>query len=157
MLLTALPNTLLLMGVALVGSFSLGILVALVKIAQLATVIPDIGMYAVGVLVVLLCAIAVTFDPRVNDQDLDSYAIAISGVDTPPHGTTVVNAGVSVTYTPNPGYFGADSFLYAVTDGHNGAARPLRIGWVAAVANHVPRIRHASSPNSRRRARPPSG
>ena len=42
----------------------LGILVALVKIAQLATVIPDIGMYAVGVLVVLLCAIAVTFDPR---------------------------------------------------------------------------------------------
>ncbi len=42
----------------------LGILVALIKIAQLATVIPGIGMYAVGVLVVLLSTIAVTFDAR---------------------------------------------------------------------------------------------
>ena len=42
----------------------LGILVALIKIAQLATVIPGIGMYAVGALIVLLAAIMVTFDPR---------------------------------------------------------------------------------------------
>ena len=41
----------------------LGILVALVKIAELATVIPGVGMYAVGVLVLLLPAIMVTFDP----------------------------------------------------------------------------------------------
>ena len=40
----------------------LGILVALIKIAQLATVIPGIGMYALGLLVVLLAAIAATFD-----------------------------------------------------------------------------------------------
>jgi paraquat-inducible protein A len=40
----------------------LGILVALIKIAQLATVIPGIGMYAVGLLVVLLAAIGSTFD-----------------------------------------------------------------------------------------------
>jgi paraquat-inducible protein A len=42
----------------------LGILVALVKMSDLATVIPGIGMYAVGVLVVLLCEIMVTVDPR---------------------------------------------------------------------------------------------
>jgi paraquat-inducible protein A len=42
----------------------LGILVALTKIAQLATVIPGVGMYAVGALMVLLAAIASTFDPR---------------------------------------------------------------------------------------------
>ena len=42
----------------------LGILVSLTKIAALAQVIPGIGMYAVGVLVVLLAAIAVSFDPR---------------------------------------------------------------------------------------------
>jgi paraquat-inducible protein A len=42
----------------------LGILVSLSKIADLATVIPGIGMYAVGVLVLLLAAITVTFDPR---------------------------------------------------------------------------------------------
>lgn len=42
----------------------LGVLVALVKIAQLATVIAGIGMYAVFVLIFLLAAIAVSFDSR---------------------------------------------------------------------------------------------
>ena len=42
----------------------LGILVALIKIAELATVVPGVGIYAVGALVVLFAAIAVTFDPR---------------------------------------------------------------------------------------------
>ena len=42
----------------------LGILVALTKIAELATVDPGIGMYGVGALVVLLAAIMVTFHPR---------------------------------------------------------------------------------------------
>jgi paraquat-inducible protein A len=42
----------------------LGILVALIKIAELAMVDPGIGMYAVGVLVILFPAIMVSFDPR---------------------------------------------------------------------------------------------
>jgi paraquat-inducible protein A len=42
----------------------LGILVALIKIAALATVIPGVGLYAMGVLVILLAAIKLTFDPR---------------------------------------------------------------------------------------------
>ncbi len=42
----------------------LGILVALIKIAELATVDPGIGMVAVGALVVLFPAIMITFDPR---------------------------------------------------------------------------------------------
>jgi paraquat-inducible protein A len=40
----------------------LGILVALIKIAELATVEPGIGMYALGALVLLLAGIAMTFD-----------------------------------------------------------------------------------------------
>jgi paraquat-inducible protein A len=40
----------------------LGILVALVKIAELATVTPGIGMYAIGALVLLLPAIQRTLD-----------------------------------------------------------------------------------------------
>jgi len=40
----------------------LGVLVALVKIAELATVTPGVGMYATGLLVLLLPAIAVSFD-----------------------------------------------------------------------------------------------
>jgi paraquat-inducible protein A len=42
----------------------LGILVALIKIAELATVEPGIGMYALGGLIVLFAAIMVTFHPR---------------------------------------------------------------------------------------------
>ena len=42
----------------------LGILVALFKIAQLATVLPGIGMYAAGLFIVLVAAILVSFDPR---------------------------------------------------------------------------------------------
>ena len=42
----------------------LGVLVALTKIAQLATVIPGVGMFAIGALVLLLPAISSTFDAR---------------------------------------------------------------------------------------------
>jgi paraquat-inducible protein A len=42
----------------------LGILVALIKIAALATVIPGVGLYAMGVLVILLASIKLMFDPR---------------------------------------------------------------------------------------------
>src|SRR5204862_7510447 len=42
----------------------LGILVALFKIAQLATVIPGIGMYAAGLFIFLVAAVMVSFDPR---------------------------------------------------------------------------------------------
>ena len=42
----------------------LGILVALIKIAHLAQVIPGIGLYAVGLLVVLLAVTASIFEPR---------------------------------------------------------------------------------------------
>jgi paraquat-inducible protein A len=41
----------------------LGILVALIKIAELATVDAGVGMYAVGALVLLFPAIMVSFDP----------------------------------------------------------------------------------------------
>jgi paraquat-inducible protein A len=49
---------------AMVEVMMLGILVALVKIADLAHVEPDIGMYAVGILVLLFPAIAVSLDPE---------------------------------------------------------------------------------------------
>ncbi|MEP6679551.1 MAG: paraquat-inducible protein A [Betaproteobacteria bacterium] len=42
----------------------LGILVALVKLAELATVIPGIGIFAAGAFIALLSAVLVTFDSR---------------------------------------------------------------------------------------------
>jgi len=49
---------------SMVEVMMLGILVALAKIADLATVLPGIGMFAVGVLVALVTAMTVTFDPN---------------------------------------------------------------------------------------------
>ena len=49
---------------AMVEVMMLGILVALIKIAELATVIPGIGMFAVGALMALIAAMTVSFDPR---------------------------------------------------------------------------------------------
>ncbi len=51
----------------------LGILVALIKIAELATVEAGIGMYAVGALVILFPAIIVTFDEREVWQRMEWY------------------------------------------------------------------------------------
>ena len=59
----------------------LGMLVALIKIAELATVEPGVGMYAVGGLVVLLPAIMVTFDSR---EAWKLVAWAGGGVSPPP-------------------------------------------------------------------------
>lgn len=49
---------------AMVEVMMLGILVALVKIAELATVIPGVGMFAVGALIFLLAAMVAAFDPE---------------------------------------------------------------------------------------------
>jgi len=49
---------------AMVEVMMLGILVALIKIADLATVNPGIGMFATGGLVVLMAAMTVSFDPH---------------------------------------------------------------------------------------------
>jgi paraquat-inducible protein A len=43
----------------------LGILVALIKVSQIATVVPGVGLFALGVLVVLLAALGSSFDSHV--------------------------------------------------------------------------------------------
>jgi paraquat-inducible protein A len=42
----------------------LGVLVALIKIAELATVIPGVALFVLGALVFLLAGIQASFDPR---------------------------------------------------------------------------------------------
>jgi len=49
---------------SMVEVMMLGVLVALVKIAELATVTPGMGMFAFGAVVLLLPAITLTFDDR---------------------------------------------------------------------------------------------
>lgn len=80
----------------------------------------------------------ITIDVKANDQDLDGYAFTISAVEDPPHGTVVNNGGATVSYTPDPGYFGADSFFYTVSDGHNGTASARVSVLVRPSTNHAP-------------------
>jgi paraquat-inducible protein A len=49
---------------AMVEVMMLGILVALIKISDVATVIPGIAMFSVGVLVMLVAAMAANFEPQ---------------------------------------------------------------------------------------------
>ncbi len=51
-------------GWGMIEVMMLGIMVALIKIAELARVIPGIGMFAAGALVLLIAAMTVSFDPQ---------------------------------------------------------------------------------------------
>ncbi len=71
--------------------------------------------------------IPVTIDVLANDTDPDLDA---SGVDSVTQGAngSVVNNGTDVTYTPNSGWSGVDTFTYTVTDGNGGVRHGFRHG-----------------------------
>ncbi len=55
-------------------------------------------------------------DVLVNDTGLDDTPVEVSITNQASHGTTVVEADNTVTYTPQNSYLGADHFSYRVTD-----------------------------------------
>ncbi|MEV6297904.1 Ig-like domain-containing protein [Actinoplanes sp. NPDC051861] len=64
----------------------------------------------------------VSVDVRANDTDTDDAtgALTVSVLTQPSHGAAVVVANGTVTYTPTPGWTGADTFTYQVDDGNGG-------------------------------------
>ena len=50
------------------------------------------------------------------DEDGDVLAVLTTPVSAPAHGSLVLNANGSFTYTPDPGYSGTDAFTYRVDD-----------------------------------------
>jgi VCBS repeat-containing protein len=52
-----------------------------------------------------------------NDTDVDSPALSAALVSGAAHGTVVLSADGSFTYTPNANFFGSDSFAYKANDG----------------------------------------
>jgi hypothetical protein len=62
----------------------------------------------------------VTINVLANDSDPDGDTLTVSSVTLGAHGTVVINTNNSVTYTPAPGYSGADSFNYTIADGRGG-------------------------------------
>jgi subtilisin family serine protease len=65
---------------------------------------------------------AAIIDVLANDSDVDGDTLAVSGVGTPADGTAVIEADGSITYTPEAGFSGADSFDYQISDGVGGSA-----------------------------------
>ncbi len=63
---------------------------------------------------------AVTVDVLANDSDVDGDALSVSAVTPPANGTVVNNGDGTVTYVPDLGFVGTDTFTYTVSDG-NGA------------------------------------
>ncbi|MFO0744226.1 MAG: Ig-like domain-containing protein [Myxococcota bacterium] len=63
----------------------------------------------------------VTVPVTANDQDADGDALVVTAVVQPEHGTVVIGEDGAVSYTPDPGFVGSDSFSYTVSDGHGGS------------------------------------
>ncbi|MCB4457290.1 Ig-like domain-containing protein, partial [Leisingera sp. McT4-56] len=60
---------------------------------------------------------AVVLDVLANDSDADGDPLTVTAVTAPSNGTAVINADNTITYTPDAGFTGADSFTYTVSDG----------------------------------------
>ncbi|MBE2260535.1 MAG: tandem-95 repeat protein, partial [Rhodobacteraceae bacterium] len=52
-----------------------------------------------------------------NDSDIDSPTLTAVVVDQPQHGTLILAPDGGFLYTPDPDYFGSDSFTYRANDG----------------------------------------
>lgn len=52
-----------------------------------------------------------------NDADVDNDSLGVTSLTAGAHGTTSVNPDNSVTYTPDSGYTGMDTFTYTAYDG----------------------------------------
>lgn len=57
-----------------------------------------------------------------NDSDADGDGLAAKVATGPQHGTLTLNGDGSLTYRPEQGFAGGDSFTYTVTDGEGGEA-----------------------------------
>jgi hypothetical protein len=57
-----------------------------------------------------------------NDAEFDGDALTVASVADPAHGSAVINPDGTITYTPDAGFAGTDTFTYTVGDGRGGEA-----------------------------------
>jgi predicted secreted protein len=83
--------------------------------------------------------VAVTVDVLANDSDPDGDELILDAVSQPANGTAVV-VGALITYTPDEGSWGVDSFTYTISDGRGGTAQATVTITVREPANTPPTI-----------------
>lgn len=65
----------------------------------------------------------VTIDVLANDTDPDLDTLTVTDVTQGISGTTAITVDFTITYTPNSGYTGHDSFSYTLDDGNGGTSQ----------------------------------
>jgi hypothetical protein len=92
---------------------------------------------------------SVNVDVLANDTDTDGNLdpATVTITTQPSNGSVVVNPDGTVTYTPNTGYFGSDSFAYTVDDedGDTSNVATVDITVIEVVSNQAPVISDDSS------------
>ncbi len=89
---------------------------------------------------------AVDIDVVANDTDLEGDTLQVTSVTMPSNGTAVIKSGsaTTITYTPNAGFHGSDSFTYVASDGNGDTDTGTVTVTVTAVddepANRSPRF-----------------
>ncbi|MFA2932494.1 tandem-95 repeat protein, partial [Acinetobacter pittii] len=89
----------------------------------------------------------VTLNPLANDTDADGNPLTITAINgvtlTPgtaqqintPNGVVNIDAQGTITFTPNTGFSGQESFNYSISDGQGGTSTANQIISIAPVAN----------------------
>ncbi len=73
-----------------------------------------------------------------NDVDPEGDTLSVTTVGDPAHGTASIGADGRVTYTPDAGFVGTDSFDVVISDGHGGTATSTTTVVVTPAANRPP-------------------
>ncbi|NQZ07199.1 MAG: tandem-95 repeat protein, partial [Algicola sp.] len=79
----------------------------------------------------------VTINVLTNDTDIDGDNLTVTQA-IASNGSTVINGGTSVTYTPNFGFSGIDNVVYFISDGNGGNDNATIIINVVALGNELP-------------------
>ena len=72
-----------------------------------------------------------------NDTDIDGDPLTVTDVTDPANGSVTINADGTITYTPNAGFLGVDTFEYTISDG-NGGTDTATVTLTVTAANHPP-------------------
>ena len=64
--------------------------------------------------------VPVVIDVLSNDSDLEDDILSVTAVGAAVSGTAAANPDQTISYTPDPGFIGSDSFTYTITDNNGG-------------------------------------
>ncbi len=82
---------------------------------------------------------AIAIIPLDNDSDADGDTLSVTAVETPAHGTVVIESDGTLTYTPDADYNGTDEFGYTIAD-PSGLEATARITVTVHPVNDAPRM-----------------